>query len=222
MKPVIAIDGPAASGKGTLARKIANKLGYAHMDTGALYRATAYELIAAGLSVKDENDAVDAAQILVKKINNAHALEDVLNNPPLREDKIGKQASIIATYPKVRHTLNQLQKDFASNPGSHYKGAVLDGRDIGTVICPEANVKLFITASTEIRAKRRTKELQSRGLAVTYGAVLKDMRERDERDAGRKTAPMTQASDAIMLDTSMLNPAEMLEKALKIIEEKVS
>lgn len=222
MKPIIAIDGPAASGKGTLARKIAAELGYAHMDTGALYRAVAYELLKSGFSVRDQKDAVDAAQILVRKIRNAHAPADILGNQSLREDKIGQTASKIAAYPRVRSVLNELQSSFAQNPGSRYKGAVLDGRDIGTVICPNADVKLFVTASAEIRAERRTKELQSRGLAATYEAVLKDMHERDARDASREAAPMKPARDAIIFDTSTMNPAEMLDKALEIIKEKVS
>lgn len=219
--PVIAIDGPAASGKGTLAKSIARKLGFAHMDTGALYRATAYELLHSGLSIKDEHDAVDAAQILVRKINRAQSPQDVLDNPTIREDKIGKQASVIAAYPKVRQVLNKLQRDFAKEPGKGFAGAVLDGRDIGTVICPDAPVKLFITASTGVRAKRRLKELQSRGLNVTYEAVLKDMRERDTRDAQRKAAPMHPADDAVIIDSSDLDAGQMLEKALEIIRDRL-
>jgi len=221
-KPVIAIDGPAASGKGTLARSIAKKLGYAHMDTGALYRATAFELLNSGFSAKDKKDAVDSAHILVKKIKNAVKPEDVLGNTTLREDKIGKQASIIASYPKVREVLNDLQKNFANEPGKAFKGAVLDGRDIGTVICPNADIKLFITAKTEIRAKRRVKELQSRGIAATYEAVLKDMRERDARDTERETAPMKPADDAVIIDSSDLDAGQMLDKALELIKQRLT
>ncbi len=221
-KPVIAIDGPAASGKGTLARSLADKLNFAFMDTGALYRATAFELVAAGLSAKDKSDAHDAAKILVKRIKNAQNPQDVLENKTLREDKIGKEASKIAAYPTVREALNQLQRDFAENPGKLYKGAVLDGRDIGTVICPEADLKLFITAKTEIRAERRLKELQSRGIAATYEAVLEDMRERDARDAERETAPMKPADDAVIIDSSDLDAGEMLDKALLLVKQRLT
>lgn len=218
---IIAIDGPAASGKGTLAKSLARLLNFAHMDTGALYRATAFELINAGLSVRDAKDARDAAQILVKKIKNAKSPEDILGNKSLREDKIGQEASKIASYPKVREVLNGLQRSFAENPPSLFNGAVLDGRDIGTVIVPEAPLKLYITAKTEIRAQRRLKELQSRGIAATYEAVLKDMRERDARDAGRDTAPMKPADDAIVIDSSDLDAGEMLEKAADLAKDRL-
>ncbi|MEZ5813937.1 MAG: (d)CMP kinase [Alphaproteobacteria bacterium] len=220
-KPIIAIDGPAASGKGTLARALAEKLGFAHMDTGALYRAAAFELITSGLSTRDEKDAVDAAQILVKKIKNAEKPADILDNLSLREDRIGQQASKIAAYPTVREILNGLQRSFIENPGNVFSGSVLDGRDIGTVIAPHAPLKLFITASAEIRAKRRLKELQSKGLTVTYEAVLKDMRERDARDAERKTAPMKPAGDAVTIDSSNLDAGQMLEKALFLARERL-
>lgn len=220
-KPVIAIDGPAASGKGTLVRALADKLDFAFMDTGALYRATAFELISSGLSAKDHRDAADAAQILVKKIEHAETPDEILGNKSLREDKIGKEASTIAAYPDVREVLNDLQRSFAQNPGKSFKGAVLDGRDIGTVICPNADLKLFITAKTEIRAERRLKELQSRGIAATYGAVLKDMRERDARDADRKTAPMKPADDAVIIDSSDLDAGEMLDKVLDLVKQRL-
>ncbi len=218
-KMIIAIDGPAASGKGTLARKLAEKLDCAYMDTGALYRAAAFELLNAGLSLRDENDARDAAQILVKKIQKATNPDDILGNATLREDRIGQQASKIAAHPRVREVLSDLQRGFAINPGKGFQGAVLDGRDIGSVIVPNAPLKLFITASVEIRAKRRLKELQSRGIAATYGAVLKDMRERDARDSGRKAAPMKPADDAIIIDSSDLDAGEMLGKALGLVEK---
>jgi cytidylate kinase len=216
---MIAIDGPAASGKGTLARNLAKELDFAYMDTGALYRATAFELLNAGLSSRDENDARDAAQILAQKINNASNPSEILDNTSLREDRIGQQASKIAAFPRVRNVLNTLQKDFAKDPGGNFKGTILDGRDIGTVIIPSAPLKLYITASCEIRAKRRLKELQSQGIAVTYEAVLKDMRERDARDASRKAAPMKPADDAIIIDSSDLDAGEMLEKAVSLAKE---
>lgn len=218
---VIAIDGPAASGKGTLARRLAEKLGFAYMDTGSLYRATAFEVLDSGLSVKDKKDARDAAQNLVKKIARARDPEEILGNKTLREDRIGTQASIVAAYPEVRETLKDLQQSFAKNPGPSYKGAILDGRDVGTVICPRAHIKLFITAETEVRAERRLKELQSKGIAATYTDVLTDMRERDARDKSREAAPMKPADDAIIIDSSDLNADEMLEKALNIVKERL-
>ena len=220
-KPIIAVDGPAASGKGTMARKLAQKLDFAYMDTGILYRGVAFEIIDTGLSIKDKRDAIDAAQNLIKKIKNTDP-NKVLGNPRLRDDDIGQAASIIAVIPEVREILNDLQKDFARNPGIHAEGAVLDGRDIGTVICPDADIKFFVTAKTEVRAKRRLKELHSKRIAATYGDVLDDMLERDSRDAQRKSAPLAQAKDAIVIDNSDLNAEETLEMALKIVREKLN
>lgn len=219
--PVIAIDGPAASGKGTLSRKVAETLGFAHMDTGALYRAAGYIAQQSGGDPADEEIALQAAVELRQSIERAASADDILGNPALRSDQAGVAASKVAAMPSVRQALLELQRSFAQNPGEGYKGAVLDGRDIGTVICPDADVKLFVTASSEIRAERRTKELHSRGLDATYEAVLKDMQERDARDAGRKDAPMKQADDAFLLDTSDLNQAQVLEKALEFIRQNM-
>ncbi|MFK7838855.1 MAG: (d)CMP kinase [Bdellovibrionales bacterium] len=221
-KPVIAVDGPAASGKGTVARKLAEELNFAYMDTGILYRAVAFEVIDSGLSIKDKRDCIDAAKIFIKKLKNPIKNKSLLNNPRLRDDDIGNAASKIATIQDIRNLLNTLQKDFAKNPGIAYKGAVLDGRDIGTIICPNADLKLFITAETEIRSRRRLKELHSKGIAATYGSVLDDMRARDKRDSERNNAPMTQAKDAIIIDNSDLNAEETLEKALEITKERLS
>jgi len=221
-KPVIAVDGPAASGKGTVARKIAQKLNYAYMDTGILYRGVAFEVIDQGLSTKDKRDVLDAGKIFVKKLKNAINTKTILENPRLRDDDIGNAASKIAALPKLREILNDLQKDFAKNPGDQYDGAVLDGRDIGTIICPNADLKLFITAETTIRAKRRVKELQSKGIDATYGTVLDDMRERDKRDSERNDAPMTRAEDAIIIDNSTLDADETLELALKYTKERLN
>ncbi len=219
---VIAIDGPAASGKGTLSQKIAEALNFAHMDTGALYRAVAYEVLQAGGDPESEEDAGKGADLLKNKINAAPSPSIILHNSGLREDNIALAASKVAAIQAVRNVLKELQRNFAQNPGDAYKGAVLDGRDIGTVICPDAPVKLFVTASSEIRAQRRTKELQSKGLDVTKTAVLRDMRERDTRDASRQMAPMKPAEDAIVFDTSDLGQEEMLEKALEIIKGRLS
>ena len=221
-KPIIAIDGPAASGKGTLSRKIAETLDYAHMDTGALYRAVGYEILRAGSNPENENHAIQAAETLIEKISNAASPAEILENKDFRKDDVGQAASKVAVLEPVRNALLQLQRDFAQTPGESYKGAVLDGRDIGTVICPDAEIKLFVTADVEIRAERRLKELQSKGIPATNDAVLKDMRDRDTRDASRQAAPMKPAPDAIVLDTSGLSAEQVLEKALKIIEEKLS
>lgn len=215
---VIAIDGPAASGKGTLARGLAQRLGYAHMDTGALYRAVASEVLQDGGDCRSEPDALRGCARLQDKISGSEGLR-ALNNPDLRDDAVAQGASLVAALPLVREALIEVQRGFSENPGAGYAGAVLDGRDIGTVICPHADVKLFVTAGDEIRAERRRKELQSKGIDVTYGAVLADMRDRDARDSGRKAAPLKPADDAVMLDTTGLNAEEALAKALQIVED---
>ena len=221
-KPIIAVDGPAASGKGTLARKLAEKLDFAYMDTGVLYRAVAFEVIDTGLSFKDKRDTIDAAQNLLKKLQNAPDPNKILSNPRLRDDDIGQGASKVAAIPEIRQILKDMQRDFAENPGDGVKGAVLDGRDIGTVICPDADLKLFVTAKVEVRAKRRLKELQSKGITATYGDVLDDMLERDSRDVQRKDAPMTRADDAIVINNSDRNAEETFEMALKIVNERLN
>lgn len=215
-RPVIAIDGPAASGKGTLARHIAQYLNFAHMDTGALYRAVAYETRQAHGNTDNKDDAIQAAQSLAN-----HFLPELLINRELRSDSIGQMASKVAAYPEIRSILLELQKSFAANPPKMFKGAVLDGRDIGTIICPDADAKLYIEASIDVRAKRRTKELQLRGQDVMYEAVLKDMHERDARDSARKTAPMKPAEDALILDTTAMHPDEVFEKALEYIKSHI-
>lgn len=195
--PIIAIDGPAASGKGTLARRIADALGFAYLDTGKLYRAVAFY----GLDAMDKWD---------------------LSNPRLKDDDIAKKASEVAIKPAVRSALKTYQTDFAAHPPASKKGAVLDGRDIGTVICPDADIKLFITADTEIRAQRRFKELQSLNNPVTYEAVLKDMRARDARDQGRLTAPLVPADDALIIDTGHLDADQAFSEAMAIIRARMS
>ncbi len=211
MKKIIAIDGPAASGKGTLSRNLARELNLAHMDTGALYRAVAFEVIALGKNPENENDALHACKILQEKLNNNSA---PLNNPDLRTEKIGAAASKVASIQNVRDFLTDMQRNFANSPPTGFDGAILDGRDIGRIICPDAPLKFYITAKCEIRAKRRMKELQSKGLSVTYNAVLEDMRARDARDLNRKVAPLKPADDAITIDSSDLSEAQMLETAL--------
>jgi cytidylate kinase len=206
---VIAIDGPAASGKGTLARRLAAHFDLPHLDTGLLYRATACALIDDGRPLDDIRAAVEAARGL--------ALAD-FDEARLRSRDLGEGASVVAAIPQVRAALIDMQRGFASRS----QGAVLDGRDIGTVICPDAPVKIFVTASAETRAQRRALELASRGEKVDYAAVLADVRKRDERDSARSEAPLKQAEDAIALDTTELDIEAAYRAALDIVEEKLA
>jgi cytidylate kinase len=204
---IIAIDGPAASGKGTIAKLVGGHLGVPVLDTGLLYRAVARDTAARGRAL-DDPAAAEAA---------ARALDPAtLDDPALRGAKAGEGASIVARIPGVRAALLEFQRAFARRPG----GAVLDGRDIGTVVCPDADVKIFVTASPEVRARRRFLELEKRGEAVTYETVLAEIRDRDARDAGRADAPMKAADDAVLLDTSALGVEEAFAAALRLVEEK--
>ena len=218
---VIAIDGPAASGKGTLARKLAKELGYAYMDTGALYRAVGYEVLQVGGDPENEAQALAGCVALAGKLGGSIGAK-ALSNTDLRKEECGDAASKVAAIQSVRDALLDIQRDFAANPGEGYKGAVLDGRDVGTVVCPDATLKLYITASDEIRADRRMKELHSKGKIVTKGAVLEDMRARDARDKARKAAPLRAASDAIVLDTSDMDAIQVLEAAFKYALEALA
>jgi cytidylate kinase len=215
---VIAIDGPAASGKGTLARRIAESLGYAWLDTGLLYRAAALAAVDAGFDPADPAAAATAAA------NLSHAIAKdgpaVLADPRLRGDDIAVAASKLSAVPAARAALLDLQRDFAARPrvaGKPAPGAVLDGRDIGTVVCPDAPVKLFVTAAVEERARRRVKELQGRGQTAIYDAVLEDLKQRDARDSQRAAAPLKPADDAFLLDTSALDADQALAAALSAI-----
>ena len=203
---IIAIDGPAASGKGTIARRLAAHLALPHLDTGLIYRATARTVLDNGDRLDDPDRAVAAARGL--------ALIEYDENR-LRGADMGEAASVVAAIPQVRAALIDLQKSFAARPS----GAVLDGRDIGTVICPEADVKIFVTARPEIRAQRRALELRSRGEKVDYDEVLADIRKRDERDSGRSAAPLRMAPDAVLLDTSDLDVEAAFAAALAIVEK---
>ncbi|MGE3245045.1 MAG: (d)CMP kinase [Beijerinckiaceae bacterium] len=203
---VVAIDGPAASGKGTIAKAIASHYGLPHLDTGLLYRATAFALRRQGLRGDDAIAAAAAARGLT--------LAD-LDGDGLRGAAIGEAASVVAAIPAVRAALVDLQRDFAAGA----KGAVLDGRDIGTFICPQAAVKLFVTASPEERARRRTLELEGRGEPVPYVDVLADIRKRDERDSNRSSAPLKMAADAILLDTTRLDVEKSIAAAIAIVEQ---
>jgi cytidylate kinase len=215
---IIAIDGPSASGKGTIARKLAAELGFAHLDTGLLYRAVGMAVVRSGGDPGDPALAEKAASAL----NVAE-----LNDPALRDDAAAVAASKVATIPAVRFALLKFQQDFCKNPPDGKPGAVLDGRDIGTVIAPDAEIKLYVTASAEARVERRFKELQAKALPdkgknVTYDAVLKDMKERDARDASRSSAPLKPASDAVMLDTSAMTADEAFAEALRIVNLKLA
>ncbi|GEP06232.1 cytidylate kinase [Methylobacterium oxalidis] len=202
---VIAIDGPAASGKGTLAKRLAEHYGLPHLDTGLLYRAVARSMLDAGLSLDDESAAARAAASLIA---------DKLADPRLRERAMGEAASRISAVPAVRSALLAWQQRFAANA----VGAVLDGRDIGTVVCPHARVKLFITASAEERARRRHRELTLRGEETIFAAILADIEARDARDASRATAPLRAAEDATVLDTTELDPDEAFAAAKQVVD----
>ncbi len=202
---IIAIDGPAASGKGTLARRLAAHYGLPHLDTGLLYRATARLLIEADQPLSHVEAAVGAARGL--------ALVD-FDEEVLRGREMGEAASVVAAIPEVRRTLIETQRAFARRPG----GAVLDGRDIGTVICPGATHKIFVTASPRVRAQRRALELARRGEAASYDAVLADIMRRDERDASRSEAPLKAAADAVTIDTSSLDIAAAFGAALAVTQ----
>ncbi len=204
---IIAIDGPAASGKGTIARRLAAHFNLPHLDTGLLYRATARALMEAGERLDDEACAVQAARGL--------ALTD-FDEDKLRGREMGEAASVVGAIPAVRAALLDMQRSFAHRDG----GAVLDGRDIGTVICPDASVKIFVTANPETRANRRALELKGRGEKVDFAAVLDDIRKRDERDSHRSSAPLVAAADAIHLDTSHLDVEAAVKAAITIAESK--
>lgn len=202
---IITIDGPAASGKGTIARRVAAHYGLPHLDTGLLYRGVAIRLLDRGHALDDVKAAVAAAREL-----------DIvsLDAKRLRERSIGEAASRVAVFPEVRAALLQLQKDFAHRP----EGAVLDGRDTGTVIAPEADVKIFVTASAETRAKRRFRELAAKGEEMPLDAVLAAIRDRDRRDSERAIAPLKAAPDAVLLDTTDLDIEAAFRAALSIVE----
>jgi cytidylate kinase len=206
---IIAIDGPAASGKGTLGKRLAEHFGFAHLDTGLLYRAVARVLLDRDVPLEDREAAAQVAQTL-----------DVsyLDDARLRGAPMGEAASVVSAYQPVRDALLAFQRQF----GTHEPGAVLDGRDIGTVVCPGAEVKLFITAAPEERARRRHLELLNRGEQAEYEAILADIRRRDERDMNRSTAPLKPAADALTLDTTHLDADAAFRAALDLVGRKRS
>jgi cytidylate kinase len=209
---VITVDGPSAAGKGTLARRLAGHFGFEFLDTGALYRGVGLAVLRQGLDPADERAATAAARALKPKI---------LSDPALRSETTSAAASQVAAIPSVRAAILNWQRDFARDAARNSGGAVLDGRDIGTVVCPEANAKLFITASLQARAERRVKELQARGETAIYARVLQDMQERDARDQGRSNSPTKPATDALIIDTSDLTADEVFERALAFIASKM-
>jgi CMP/dCMP kinase len=203
---IIAVDGPTASGKGTLARQLAQHFGLPVLDTGLLYRAVGYQ------TQLNHGDADDAADALAA----CDFPDSLLDDPALRYETTGSLASRVSVHPTVRAALFQRQVDFANQPG----GAVLDGRDIGTVIAPHADAKLFVTASPEERARRRHAEMVGRGVSVTYDAVLADVHARDARDTGRTDAPLVRAADAMLLDNTGMDRDAALAAAIAFVEER--
>jgi CMP/dCMP kinase len=202
---IIAIDGPAASGKGTLGKRLAEHYGYRHLDTGVIYRAVARALLDAGAELTDEVSAVSAALALDP---------GKFGDPALKTQAMGDAASVVSAHPRVREALLNFQRQFAHQP----PGAVLDGRDIGTVICPDADVKIFVMAAPEVRAHRRTLEARARGEEADEAAILADILKRDERDRNRAVAPLKPAADAYLLDNSHLDIEGGVRAAIDIIE----
>src|SRR5262245_24536497 len=202
---IIAIDGPAASGKGTLGKRLAAHYGLRHLDTGLLYRAVAKALLDAGHSPNNQARAVAAADAL-----DPTAFDEMA----LKSHAVGEAASLVSAIPDVRAALLAFQRNFANRP----PGAVLDGRDIGTVICPHAEMKIFVTATPEVRAQRRALEFRSRGEPADEAAILADIRQRDERDMSRAVAPLKQADDAHLLDTTTLNADAAFKAAIELVE----
>ena len=213
MPLTIAIDGPAASGKGTLSKRLAAHYGYAHLDTGSLYRAVGFSVLTAGGDPANPELALAAAKALTPE-------SALLTHPGLRGDDAAQAASLVAAMPEVRAALLDFQHSFVANPPGG-KGSVLDGRDIGTVVCPDAPAKLFVTASVEVRAERRLKELRAAGQDVSLETVLADMKARDERDSQRAVAPLKPATDAFVLDTSVLDADQAFDAACAVIGAKI-
>jgi cytidylate kinase len=205
---IIAVDGPTASGKGTIARALAAHFGLPHLDTGLLYRAVGRQVQKSGGDPDNLGDALAATAFP----------PSVMHDPALRSENVGSYASRVSVHPAVRQMLYERQRSFALQPG----GAVLDGRDIGTVIAPEAEVKLFVTASIEARAERRWKEMQARGESPALAGIEDDLRRRDERDRTRAEAPLREADDAIVLDTSGLNAEAAIAEAIRLAEDRLA
>ncbi|MFV0321984.1 MAG: (d)CMP kinase [Alphaproteobacteria bacterium] len=205
---IIAVDGQAGSGKGTLAKGLAQYFNYAYLDTGVIYRALGYKANMEGVALDDEDKLAELALILD---------ESEFSNPKLRSEIVASYASKVSQYPKVRKALLDYQQNFAKNPPNGFDGVVLDGRDIGTTICPDADAKIFVTASLKERTRRRIKDLQERGIVYDADQILEDIQERDQRDAGRAESPMKAAKDAWILDTSNMGINDVLAAGVDYI-----
>lgn len=218
---MIAIDGPSASGKGTLAHRLAEQFHLFYLDTGALYRCVAKYILDHALNPDDHTAAERAAHYIHDHLN-----LEMLMDPALRTQEVADATSRCSRFPSMRKILLDLQRNFAHHPphsaGSKpWMGSILDGRDIGTVVCPEADIKFFVTASLEVRARRRHQELLTRGHAHDFETVFEEMLERDERDKNRSAAPALPADDAVILDSSLMSADEVFEKACDIVRERV-
>ncbi len=217
VKPfIIAIDGPNASGKGTLARNLGKELNFPMLDTGLLYRGVGYLMLQKKHDLKDDHEALHCADELHELIGT-----DILSKPELRTIECGNAASIVSAYPSVRQSLFDLQRGFALHPPGDAKGAILDGRDIGTVICPDANAKFFITADPEIRAARRAREEYGEAWEKHLPDVLEKTLERDKRDSERAIAPLKPAADAVIVDTSHITAEDVLKTVLEIVKKQM-
>lgn len=218
---IITIDGPAAAGKGTVSKVLAEKYKLAYFDTGMIYRAVGLDMVLKGLNPEDEAKALEVAKEMTFE-----KMMELSKNPDFRTDVGGQAASKVSAITSVRAALLKMQQDFALNPvfedGLRANGVIYDGRDTGTVVCPHADIKFFVTASTEVRAMRRYKEFVAKGIKTTYEQVLEDMLARDKRDSERKSAPMKPADDAVIMDTSNMDAAAEIDAVLKIVEEKMN
>ena len=217
---IITIDGPAAAGKGTISSYLSAKYKLAYFDTGMVYRAVGLQMVLTGTDLQNQEVAVAIARNLTFP-----QMMELSVHPDFRSDIGSNAASVVSAYPEVRSALLMMQQNFALNPvfadGSPASGAVYDGRDTGTVICPHANLKLFITATTEVRAMRRYKEFLQKGIITSYDKVLQDMIARDERDSKRSTAPLKPAEDAVIIDTSELDINAVIATIIPLVEAKL-
>lgn len=217
---IITIDGPAAAGKGTISAYLSEKYRLAYFDTGMVYRAVGLQMVLTGMDLQNQEAALKIAQNLTFP-----QMMELAIHPDFRSDIGGQAASIVSAYSEVRTALLNMQKNFALNPtfadGKPANGVVYDGRDTGTVICPNADLKLFVTATTEVRAERRYKEFLQKGIAASYQKVLADMIARDERDSNRSSAPLKPAEDAVIIDTSKMDIDTVLAYIVPLVEAKL-
>ena len=217
---IITIDGPAASGKGTLAFALSKKYQFAYFDTGMIYRAVGLKAVLEGIDPTDEQKVLEIAKAMTFE-----KMMELSSHPDFRSDIGGQSASKVSAITSVRSALLKMQQDFALSPvfadGTKAKGVIYDGRDTGTVVCPGADIKLFMVASPEVRALRRFKEFQAKGIETTYEKVFEDMKERDKRDCQRQTAPMKPAKDAIIIDTSDMDPKAEIDYVVDLIEKRL-